>query len=56
MAPQLFSIDEAAGILGVSGRFLRLLGRRGDLRVTRLGRRVLVPASEIERLAAKGTP
>ena len=52
--PQLWSLQNAARALGVSDRFLRILHERGQLRLTRLGRRVLVPASEIERLVAEG--
>lgn len=53
-APRLVSLTDAARELGVSDRFLRILEARGQLRFTRLGRRVLVPAAEIERLAAEG--
>ena len=52
--PRLLSLIEAARELGVSDRFLRLLEARGQLRFTRLGRRVLVPVAEVERLATDG--
>jgi hypothetical protein len=54
--PRLLSLEDAATVLGkVSTRYLRLLGARGQIRLTRLGKRVLVPVSEIERLVAEGT-
>jgi excisionase family DNA binding protein len=53
-APRLVSLTDAARELGVSDRFLRILEARGQVRFTRLGRRVLVPVDEIERLAAEG--
>jgi excisionase family DNA binding protein len=52
--PRLLSLQNAARVLGVSDRFLRILHERGQLRLTRLGRRVLVPVSEIERLVTEG--
>jgi excisionase family DNA binding protein len=48
------SLPQAARALGVSDRFLRMLEQRGQLRLTRLGRRVLVPIDEVERLAVEG--
>jgi excisionase family DNA binding protein len=53
-SPCLLSLPSAARALGVSDRFLRILHERGQLRLIRLGRRVLVPASEIERLVTEG--
>jgi excisionase family DNA binding protein len=50
-----FSIKEAAEILGgVSVGFLRLESLRGRLQVTRLGRRVLITAQELDRYLAEG--
>lgn len=54
VAPRLMSLPQAARALGVSDRFLRMLEQRGQLRLTRLGRRVLVPIDEVERLAVEG--
>jgi excisionase family DNA binding protein len=51
---RLVSLSDAARRLGVSDRFLRMLEARGQVRFTRLGRRVLVPVSEIERLTVEG--
>jgi excisionase family DNA binding protein len=53
---RLLSIDEAAHMLHISDRFLRDLIKRGAVRGIRLGRRVLVPREELERLARTGTP
>lgn len=44
------SVDETAGILGISPRSLRKRIYKGDVRVTRIGERVLIPVSEIERI------
>lgn len=49
---RLVSLDEAARQLGVCGRHLRNLANRGQLRLVRLGRRVLVPRDEIARIVA----
>jgi excisionase family DNA binding protein len=53
-SPRLMSLRDAAGALGVSDRFLRQLEARGQVRFTRLGRRVLLRVTEVERLAADG--
>jgi len=53
--PRLIPLDEAARLLGgVSARHLRTLAGRGDLRLVRLGRRVLVPRDELERIVREG--
>jgi excisionase family DNA binding protein len=50
-----FSLKEAAEALGgVSVGFLRLESLRGHLHVTRLGRRVLITAQELDRYLAEG--
>ena len=50
-----FSFKDAAEVLGgVSVGFLRLESLRGNLRVTRLGRRVLITAEELDRYLAEG--
>jgi len=54
---RLYSLDEAARQLGISVWTIRAHAKRGgSLRTTRLGRRVLVSASELERIAASGLP
>lgn len=52
--PRLLSVDHAAEVLGISSRHLRALAGRGRLRLIRLGRRVLVPREEIDRICAGG--
>lgn len=50
-----FSLKDAAEALGgVSIGFLRLESQRGHLQVTRLGRRVLITAEELDRYLAEG--
>jgi len=47
-----YPLDEACQLLGGCSRnHLYNLANRGELRLVRIGRRVLVPASEIERLS-----
>jgi hypothetical protein len=54
---RLYSLAEAAQKLGgVSVWTLRKHRSRGTLRVTDIGRRVLVPAEEIERIRTEGLP
>jgi hypothetical protein len=54
--PALVSLADAAKELGVGFRLLGVLEARGQLRIVRIGRRVMVPTSEIERLAREGAP
>jgi len=49
----LMSVNEAAGRLRISPWTVRALIRAGKLRPVRLGRRVLLPESELERLVAE---
>jgi excisionase family DNA binding protein len=48
-----FKVAEAASALGVSASFIRLEMSRGHLRATRLGRRVVLTKSELERYLAE---
>jgi excisionase family DNA binding protein len=48
----LKSVDEAAALLRISKWTVRAYIRAGKLRVVRLGRRVLLPEEELERLVA----
>ncbi len=50
----LKSIEEAAGLLRISKWTVRAYIRDGKLRAIRLGRRVLIEESELERLIASG--
>ena len=47
-----YPLSEVAWLLGLSIYTVRRDVRRGDIKVVRHGRRVLVPASEIERIIA----
>jgi excisionase family DNA binding protein len=54
---RLYSLDDAARQLGISVWTLRAHAKKGGaLRITRLGRRVLVSASELARIEASGLP
>jgi excisionase family DNA binding protein len=54
VTPALLSVDDTAHTLGVCPRFIRILAARGELRVVRLGRRMLISQTEISRLVAEG--
>jgi excisionase family DNA binding protein len=47
-----FRISEAAVLIGVSTAFLRLEIARGNLKATRLGRRIVLTRAELERYLA----
>jgi len=47
---QTMTVDEAAGVLGISRNLAYELVGRGELPSLRLGRRVLVPRASLERL------
>lgn len=49
-----WSIPEAARFLGVSERHLYRLIDADKVKSVRLGRRRLIPAAEVERLAGRG--
>jgi excisionase family DNA binding protein len=53
-ARPLMDVDEAAHMLCVSVRFVRILLTRGDLPVVRLGRRTLVRRADVDALVARG--
>jgi excisionase family DNA binding protein len=52
----LKSIQQAASAWGVSVYTVRRLAAAGSVRTVRVGRRRLVPDSEIERIIATGVP
>lgn len=53
----LFSVDEAARMLGgISPWTLRKHIEIGNVRVTRIGRRVFLDAEEVERIRRDGLP
>jgi excisionase family DNA binding protein len=49
----LRSVDEAAGLLGISKWTVRAYIRAGKLQAVRLGRRVLLREEELERLVVE---
>lgn len=49
-----FRITEAARLMSVSPGFLYKLAARGEIRTVRLGKALLIPRREIERLLAGG--
>jgi excisionase family DNA binding protein len=49
-----WSIADAAKHLGISDRNLSRLVKAGKVKAARFGRRLLIPAAEIERLAVEG--
>ena len=53
---RLYSLEDAARQLGVSVWTLRSHQKKGSLRTTRVGRRVLVSALELERISVAGLP
>lgn len=48
-----YSPLEAAAALGCTRQLLDKLARKGELRTTKLGRAVRIPASEVRRLAGE---
>jgi len=48
------SIEEASQITGLSGQMFRKLIRTGQIRAARVGRRVLIPVGELERMTRAG--
>lgn len=54
---QLYSLEDAVSQLGgISVWTLRGHVKRGSVRVTRIGRRVLVSRAELERIQIEGLP
>jgi excisionase family DNA binding protein len=51
-----YSVPEAARRLGCGVGLLYRMARTGELRLTKLGRRTLVAAAELERLLVASTP
>ena len=50
ITPCFLSVDETCKQLSISNSFFYLLVKRGQLRTVKLGRRTLVPISELKRL------
>lgn len=53
---RLIPINEAAGTFGVSSFTVRRLIAAGTLRSVYVGKRRLIPQSEVERVLANGCP
>lgn len=49
-APRAHSVPDAARVLGVCATSVWGLIRAGEIRPVRLGRRTIIPVSELERL------
>lgn len=47
-------IDEAAQLVGLSKYTIRAYERKGLIKATRIGKRVLIPAAELERIVMEG--
>ncbi|MEW6477652.1 MAG: helix-turn-helix domain-containing protein [Actinomycetota bacterium] len=47
-----YTVPQAAGMLGLSEVYLRVMLKRGDIRSVKAGRRVLVPATAIREFLA----
>jgi excisionase family DNA binding protein len=54
-SPLAYSIPDAARLLGASPGHLYGMARRGEIRLTRLGRRTLVTHAELERVLQANT-
>lgn len=54
-APKARRIPEACAALGISRSTIYALAAEGKIRLVHIGRRALVPESEIDRLASEGT-
>jgi excisionase family DNA binding protein len=52
--PRLVGVPAAARDLGISPRGLWHMVARGQVRSVRLGRRVLIPRAELDRIVAEG--
>ena len=47
-----YSVSEAADVLGVSQWLVREAIRRGEIRCTRIGKRIIIPATAIDQFLA----
>ena len=54
LAPLAVGINEAARLIGLSPHTIRAYERRGLIKATRLGARVLIPVAELRRLIDEG--
>jgi excisionase family DNA binding protein len=51
-----YSKDEAADIIGISEHTITRDIRMGRIQAVRYGRRILIPADEVRRIAQQGMP
>ena len=56
MQPLAVRIEEAAKLVGLSKHTIRAYIRKGKIRAVKVGRAVLVPTAELERLVREGVP
>jgi excisionase family DNA binding protein len=54
--PLAVDLNGAARLVSLSKPTLRLYIRKGRLRATKCGKKVLIPMSELERLVMQGAP
>jgi excisionase family DNA binding protein len=52
---KLVSLTEAAAVAGVSYSMMRKLVKQGKIRTVRVGKRLMVPEAEIEKLVKELT-
>ena len=55
-ARRTYTVEESAALLGIGRHAAYEAARRGELPVIKLGRRLLVPASALDRLLAGELP
>ncbi len=56
MKKTALSVRELSESLGVHRNTVYRAVQRGELRSVRIGKRLLIPTAEVERLAGKGDP
>jgi excisionase family DNA binding protein len=56
MDAMAFDVNTAAKMTGLSEHTLRQYIRKGWLKVTRCGRRVLIPVESLQKLVREGAP
>lgn len=54
--PKAVTLNKAAELIGVSKRTLWGHVQMGTLKVTRVGRRIIVPAQVLDKIAREGLP
>jgi len=54
MEPLAVSIEEAARMLHLSKYTVRAYERKGLIKSTRIGRRIIIPIAELKRIAEEG--